>query len=283
MLPNEGRPALHVLVVEDNAVNQMLADALLKKAGHTVETAKSGEEALTALGSRAFDFVFMDVELPVMDGFEATARIREQERSSGGHIPIVAMTAHSTQDARQRCLDAGMDGYISKPIDAKELYRALAALAPSTSVAERTARACQTAPSSRASLAKRDEAQPARVEPPPELFDRAALLARVGVREDRLRAIIQTFLDESRSLMAELRRAIIEGDASTLRRSAHSLKGAASIFGASRVVEAAAVLEDLGQASELSAAAEAYTRLDHELSKLTAALAFLLRRSPGEP
>jgi len=121
----ESRKQLRILLAEDNAVNQVLAVRLLEKQGHTVTVAGDGRVALAALEKQAFDLVLMDVQMPVMDGFEATAGIRSQEKATGAHIPIIAMTAHAMKGDRERCLAAGMDGYIAKPIQPKELYETL--------------------------------------------------------------------------------------------------------------------------------------------------------------
>ena len=104
-----------------NAVNQRLAERVLEKAGHTVVTAGNGLEALDAFAAQKFDLILMDVQMPEMSGFEATAKIREHERETGERVPIVAMTAHAMKGDRERCLDAGMDDYISKPIKAHDL------------------------------------------------------------------------------------------------------------------------------------------------------------------
>ena len=114
-----------VLLVEDNATNRLLAVSLLEKEGHTVETAPNGKEALAALAKRPFDVVLMDIQMPEMDGFEATARIREREQGTGEHVPIVAMTAHAMKGDRERCLDAGMDEYVTKPLQAEPLLRTI--------------------------------------------------------------------------------------------------------------------------------------------------------------
>ena len=112
---------LRILLVEDNNVNQVFALRLLQKAGHTVALAGNGREALTALDRELFDVVLMDVQMPEMDGFEATAAIREKEKGSGNHLPIIAMTAHAMVGDKERCLAAGMDDYITKPIRRQEL------------------------------------------------------------------------------------------------------------------------------------------------------------------
>jgi CheY-like chemotaxis protein len=118
----EGR-ALRILLAEDNLVNQKLASCLLEKRGHIVVTAADGRQALERLETESFDLVLMDVQMPEMDGFEATDAIRKKEGATGRHLPIVAMTAHAMRGDRERCLAAGMDGYVSKPIIAEELLR----------------------------------------------------------------------------------------------------------------------------------------------------------------
>jgi CheY-like chemotaxis protein len=118
----EARHRSRILLVEDNAVNQTLAVRLLEKRGYTVTVAGDGRQALTAMDKEHFDLVLMDVQMPEMDGFEATAAIREKERSGGKHIPIIAMTAHALKGDEERCLSAGMDAYISKPIRTNELF-----------------------------------------------------------------------------------------------------------------------------------------------------------------
>lgn len=116
---------LNVLLAEDNAVNQRLAVRLLEKRGHKVVVAGNGLEALAALKKESFDLVFMDVQMPEMDGYEATAAIREAERDSGRHQPVIALTAHAMKGDREKCLAAGMDGYLSKPIRPQELDEVL--------------------------------------------------------------------------------------------------------------------------------------------------------------
>ena len=123
---------LNILLVEDNPVNQTLAVRLFEKRGHTVVVAGTGKAALQTLAKDSFDLVLMDVQMPEMDGFTATAIIREREKSTGQHIPIIAMTAHAMVGDRERCLEAGMDAYVSKPIQVNELFAAIASLVPNT-------------------------------------------------------------------------------------------------------------------------------------------------------
>ncbi len=122
--------ALDILLVEDNAINQKLVERMLQPLGHRVTTAADGRAALAVLARDRFDLILMDVQLPLMDGFEATAAIRAAERDTGGHVPIVAMTAHAMKGDRERCLSAGMDAYVAKPVDRHELLATLAQFAP---------------------------------------------------------------------------------------------------------------------------------------------------------
>jgi CheY-like chemotaxis protein len=114
-----------VLLAEDNLVNQKLGVRLLEKRGHAVAVAANGRETLEALAREPFDLVLMDVQMPEMDGFETTAAIRRAEGRTGKRVPIIAMTAHAMKGDRERCLRAGMDGYLAKPIQPKELYDAI--------------------------------------------------------------------------------------------------------------------------------------------------------------
>jgi CheY-like chemotaxis protein len=125
-LPPDAGGSLVILLAEDNLVNQKLAVRMLQKRGHRVHVAATGREALAALGRDAFDVVLMDVQMPEMGGFEATAAIREAERTTGEHMWIIGVTAHALKGDRERCLAAGMDDYVPKPIQSRELDAALA-------------------------------------------------------------------------------------------------------------------------------------------------------------
>jgi PAS domain S-box-containing protein len=135
----ETRRKLHILLAEDNPVNQKLAERLLEKRGHTVVVAGNGREALAALAAQFFDLVLMDVQMPEVGGFEATAAIRDGEKNTGKHLPIIAMTAHAMLGDRERCLAAGMDSYISKPIHAAELFEIIESLGPTAAEEKRAA------------------------------------------------------------------------------------------------------------------------------------------------
>jgi CheY-like chemotaxis protein len=128
--PGRGLASLRILLAEDNEVNQRLAVKILQKHGHTVVVAGDGRQALGVLESQTIDLVLMDVQMPEMDGFAATAAIRQREEASGTHLPIVALTAHAMKGDRERCLAAGMDAYVSKPLRAEELINVIGSLVP---------------------------------------------------------------------------------------------------------------------------------------------------------
>ena len=134
----ESRQSLRVLLAEDNAVNQRLAARLLEKEGHTVVVVTDGLKAVETLETDMFDLVLMDVQMPTMDGVEATALIRRREMDTGLHIPIIAMTAHAMAGDKQRFLTGGMDGYVSKPIHSRELFDAIQTVLSSSPATVRT-------------------------------------------------------------------------------------------------------------------------------------------------
>jgi signal transduction histidine kinase/DNA-binding response OmpR family regulator/HPt (histidine-containing phosphotransfer) domain-containing protein len=224
---------LQVLVAEDNVVNQRVASGLLRKRGHEVTVVGDGRAALAAIAAATFDVVLMDVQMPEMDGFEATSAIRAQEAVTGGHLRIIAMTAHAMTGDRDRCLRAGMDGYVSKPLDPRLLC----------AVVEQE----EIAPSSGA---------PA--------FERASALERLGGDPVLLSEIIQLFLEDCPIRVAAIRAAIDVRDADALCREAHALKGAAGNLSALSLFETAEILEQLGRDHRFDAADAACRRLADE-------------------
>jgi two-component system, sensor histidine kinase and response regulator len=143
--PPERESPLEILLAEDNPVNQLLAVRLLEKRGHRVTVANNGQEAVALVKQGAFDLVLMDVQMPVNDGFEATAAIRQWENVRGVHTPIIAMTAHAMKGDEERCLAAGMDAYLAKPIDPRKLYELVEALHSNADAAESLAHDAQAA------------------------------------------------------------------------------------------------------------------------------------------
>jgi two-component system sensor histidine kinase/response regulator len=245
---------LRILLAEDNPVNQRVAIRLLEKDGHSVTVANHGGEALTALENAQFDLVLMDVQMPEMDGFAATRAIREREAGTDRHIPIVAMTAHAMKGDRERCLAAGMDDYLSKPIQRGELERILRWVANSTSAQELPG--LQPAPST--------------LEVP--ALDRTAALERLGGDEELFAEVAEIFLTNQAQQLNAIRCAVMEKDAAGIRRAAHGLKGAAAYVGGLATAEAAHRLEVLGMNGDLAAVPDALQVLELELSRLTAAL-----------
>ena len=247
-----GRP-LRILLAEDNLVNQRLAIRLLEKQGHAVVVAHNGLEAVEALAKQGFDLVLMDVQMPVMDGMEATERIRAAEERTGRRTPIIALTAHAMKGDRERCLAAGMDGYLAKPIQSAELTRVLAEVGGGTVAA---------AP------AEKVAARPA-----PGVFDQDAALARLDGDRDLLRDVAGMFLSDSPDMVRAVRSAVAAHDARALQVSAHALKGSASTFSAAGLVEAAWALEQMGRRGDLSDAGAALTTLEMEADRFRGALA----------
>jgi CheY-like chemotaxis protein len=138
----EARMRISILLAEDNPVNQMLAVKVLEKMGHTISVAANGLQALDLLEKGHFQVILMDVQMPEMDGFETTRAIREREKLTGGHIPIIAMTAHAMMGDRERCLEAGMDDYISKPINRNELLECIEKLVGENDLCHRNSVPC---------------------------------------------------------------------------------------------------------------------------------------------
>jgi len=250
----ENRRKLQILLAEDNAVNQQLAIRLLEKRGHTVTPAVNGSEALALLKTSQFDLVLMDVQMPTMDGFQATAAIRKEEESGGRHLPIIAMTAHAMEGDRERCLAAGMDGYVGKPIKVEEFIEAVENLGRWTEVAK-------------APTTARPREQDA--------IDTASALARVEGDVELLGELVALFLKELPEMLANLRDAVTAGDASAIERAAHKLKGSVGNFSAQPAFAAALKLEVLGRDANLSETEPAYAELENEFKRLKSAMANL--------
>jgi CheY-like chemotaxis protein/HPt (histidine-containing phosphotransfer) domain-containing protein len=250
---------LHVLVAEDNGVNQRLAIGLLERLGHRVTVVGSGSEAVSVCHNQAFDLVLMDVQMPVMDGLEATRRIRAREAGTSQHLPIIAMTAHALVGDRERCLAAGMDDYVSKPIRTPSLEAAI-----------------QNALATGATDGQRQD--PAAV----EWSDRelsAALTAIDGDR-DLWHVMVSAFAEESAELLVVMVGAGERQDWEQLAHAAHSLKGSGLALNASDLVAACSALEQAcwgGKAGEVAAAIE---QVRSELRRLNDRLATFAESLP---
>jgi len=225
---------------------------MLQKWGHFVVAAGNGKEALAALAREPFALVLMDVQMSDMDGLETTAVIRTQEQATGTHIPIVALTAHAMQEDRERCLAAGMDAYLSKPLQAPPLFQLIDNLVPCT------------VPMSEAACAG---------VPAGAVFDQQATLVRVKGDREMLQEIVQLFRAEAPELLAAIRASMARGDGHALQRAAHSLKGTVRSFGAQAAGDAALRLEEMGRSGDLTQAALACAELEKEVANLEQALA----------
>jgi PAS domain S-box-containing protein len=281
-------PPLRVLLAEDNAVNQQLVIRLLTRGGHTTEVAGNGREALAALEGGDFDVVLMDVQMPEMNGLEATAHIRAGERGMGRHLPIVALTAHALKGDLERFLAAGLDAYVSKPIKPQELFGAIEAalrrsakllaiagqLTDQRKALEEPARS--TPPDHPDAPPRTDEFVPladpvAPTAPEASGFDESAALTLAGGDRLFLRDQVELFLATCGDYLAAIRQALAVGDAATLFLSAHNFKGQVTTF-SSPAQQAAARLERLGREGELAGAQAAWAALEQEVERLRPAL-----------
>jgi PAS domain S-box-containing protein len=230
---------LRILVAEDNSVNQELMKLLLKQRGHDVKIAANGKEAVELFQKQRFDVLIMDVQMPVMGGFEATAAIRQIERASGGHVPIVAVTAHAMPSDRQKALQAGMDAHLPKPIQRLDLYNTIEKLAG--------------------------------IESPVSIHTTTL----DGVSGDRklARKMIRAFLQDCPSMLNAVRRAVRARNPEAIRAAAHALKGASGNWGKNGTFEAAEALERDAKNADLSVIDLKFDRLKTELSNLRRMLA----------
>ncbi len=241
---------LRLLLVEDNHVNQKLALRLLEKMGHQVTLAVNGKEALELFKSASFDLILMDIQMPVMGGVEATQEIREAERNTGGHTPIIAITAHTMAGDAEKYLSAGMDGYVSKPIRVSFLRAEIDRLA-------------RPGHGNTSGLAQKEEKSV-----PHGNFDLNELLARVENDRELMRDLLSIFKQEFPLHLQALRLAVDSFDAEKVASEAHSLKGMLSNLAAGTSAAAAARLEQLGRNREVSEFQEAFLlfeRLSREL------------------
>ncbi|MFT5644340.1 MAG: two-component system sensor histidine kinase/response regulator [Janthinobacterium sp.] len=259
--PEHGVGARYVLLVDDIAVNRLLAVRLLESMGHMVEVATNGLEAVQQIERKNFDLVLMDLQMPVMDGYQATQRIRKLEAMGMRHTPIVAMTAHAMQDEKQRCLAAGMAGHVSKPISKQALWIAVQQYA--------LPRAAWDLPVPEA-LSHSDALAnaPAVTAWPGPLRDNAAALDMLDGDCELLDELVEMFLQDLAPQSTELRHVGAAGDLPKLGRLAHAQKGAAGAVGANAARLAASALETACNAGDAAAAAQWLDKLLHALQAL---------------
>ncbi|MEW6666522.1 MAG: response regulator [Thermodesulfobacteriota bacterium] len=280
----EARSRLNILLAEDNVINQKLAMELLQGRGHRVVPVSNGREALEAVARESFDLVLMDVQMPEMDGLEATRRIRgleleaqssklkEGEGSAGGaqasfqssivnrqsSIPIVAMTAHAMKGDRERCLEAGMDDYVSKPIKVESLFQTIEKFAHASPDGTKE----KSSPDPFKETAERDRG----------VFDLDKAMESVAGDRSLFEEIAHMFLDGLAGYVDKIKEGLAAGDAYGVERAAHSLKGSVGNFGARLAYESAHRLEANGRDKKLAEATEELSVLEKELERLVAAL-----------
>jgi PAS domain S-box-containing protein len=253
---SKGYRRLRVLVAEDNVVNQQVVMGFLDRAGHAAVVVSTGTEVLVALEQHEFDVVLMDLQMPELDGLETTSAIRKRERSTGGHIPIVALTAHVVKGDAERCLAAGMDAYLAKPLRGRDLFAAIESVLEPGRV-------------------------PASTETAAPAIDEVRLLERVGGDREALRELVDVFLTDAPSLLARIKEAIDAKDTRAVQAAAHTLKGAVSNFAAPSATEAAARLQQTSEGNDLGSAGAALDVLQREVERVRDALSALVSKPDG--
>lgn len=253
---------LSVLVADDTPANQKIIRSLLQRRGHQVAIAGDGRAALDSIFRDRFDVVLMDVQMPVMNGYETTRALREHEQVHGGHVPIIALTTHAAEGDRQACLEAGMDAYVAKPIDAAKLIHL---------VEEFGQRDVAGSTSTRVG-AMETESHTAELYDSCTVVDYEGSLKRLGGDVDLFKEFIRVFDEDTPGLLKSADEAVAARDAAMLERAAHSLRGLASNFGARPTVAVAGQLEAIAAANRWEDAAQAFGQLTRELARLNCAL-----------
>jgi two-component system sensor histidine kinase/response regulator len=246
---------LRILVAEDNLINRALAVAILEKRGHSLVLAKDGREAVAAARGEAFDLILMDVQMPHMDGFEATRLIRQSEEGSGRHTPIAAMTARAMDGDRERCLACGMDDYISKPLQKPDLVNLIERLCGQHPVAAAEPIADPVPAHADGDLLSA-----------PLIFPRAILLDQLDDDEALLGQMLALFAENTPPLLDEISGAVSRRDRRGLASSAHKLLSSVGAFGAVRARELALRLEELGGNGRWMDADAVFGELERELA-----------------
>ena len=241
---------LRILLAEDSMINQQVAIGLLERCGHTVTIANNGREVLDIMESQPFDLILMDVQMPVIDGLAATNAIREREKDGDGRIPVIAMTAHAMKGYREKCIEAGMDDYIAKPVRARQLYETIEQWSNSSTTAR-------------------------------TLIDHDKALERIGGNRQGLKKLAGVFVEECPKLLADVGVAVADRDAIALREAAHTLKGAVDVFAARRAVDTAAQLEEMGQNDNLKKIDHTWLTMQHQAEQIMTEVA-QLAASPGD-
>ena len=259
--------SLNVLLVEDSVYNQKLAVGLLKRRGHVATVADNGRLALQILSEQSFDVVLMDVQMPEMDGLEATRAIRNLEKKSGEHLPIIAMTAQAMKGDREQCIAAGMDDYLSKPIRAKHFYEMIESIA-----SQQFDSATEINPPKKLSEHDIFIADSLTLVASPAIVDWEEALSITGGDRELLCELIEAYLEEEPPLLSEIEQAVTTGDAPQLHAAAHKLKGAVRSFGAGKLFELCYQLELAGRNKQLADVKDIFLQFRSEAGKMNAEL-----------
>lgn len=251
-----GKPftSLSILLAEDTPANQKVVKTILTKRGHTVTVAPNGQAALELWRRQPFDAILLDIQMPILDGYQAAVAIRKGEKGTARPVPIIAMTAHAMRGDRQKCLGAGMDAYLAKPIDAKQLIGLVESL---------TETATTDLPASSSAV---------RVMAAPSPIDYVGTMKRFGNDRELFREFIGYYDQDAPSLFSDINAAILGSDPTALRFSAHSLKGLAANLGATSVVQAVEALELSGKSRSFQDVATQLLALRREMARLNEAL-----------
>jgi signal transduction histidine kinase/DNA-binding response OmpR family regulator len=255
-------PPMRVLLAEDTPANQKIVRNVLAKRGHQVEVASDGRQVLEKVRSKPFDVVLMDVQMPCMDGFAATVAIRALEAQLARHVPIVAMTAHAMQGDRERCLAAGMDAYLAKPVSISSLVQTVESF--SAYAYNRPSYAGNDPPGS----ARASQPAPALATEDDRVFNFNSALARLGNDRNLFADLVTFFMEDAPELLSAIRTGLDNGNADDVMRASHSLKGLLSSFDAHQAVSLAARIENAAREGDLVAACEVLPRLEDEVTRL---------------
>jgi len=261
-----------ILLAEDGVINRKVAVNLLEQRGHHVTAVDNGQLAVEAFRREHFDLILLDVQMPVLDGLAATATIRNTEKASDGHIPIIAMTAHAMKGDRERCLSAGMDGYVSKPFRPQELFAEVERFEPPSTTGASNLAAQEAPIQYEVSAATGSSVAPSPSTPTP-VFCLEDALNRVGGSEAILTEMIELFAVEGPKQMAQMKAAFDAGDHDAVMRAAHALKGSLSLFAAAAATAAAQRIENLGSGRTFDSFPAAWIELRERVDELQAALA----------
>lgn len=261
---------INVLVAEDNIVNQKFIKTLLQKKQYLVTIANNGKEALETFKTKHFDVILMDVHMPEMDGLETTIQIREHEKDSGQHVPIIAVTANTTKSDRDKCLAVGMDTFLPRPIKAANLFKIIDELLQNIEHLN-ALQGLGVQPTTINYQSKMEDIP--NVQDNSDIFDKNAALESMLGDNDLLKEMTKKFLDRYNAQLDDISKSILSQDHSQLERTAHILKGSISHFFANRAYQAVLKLEELGKNNrEMSLAKELFLDLQTEMTKLKTVL-----------